>query len=501
VNASPRPPATPGRTAPCQAACPIGTEAWRYVAHLARGEYEQAYQAIREANPFPSVCARVCDHLCESRCRLGGSGNRPVAIRALKRFVTDRIDPASFKPQRQTLPGGAAVKVAVVGSGPAGLTCAHYLSLRGFKVTVFEAEDELGGMLIAGIPEYRLPHKILKQEIASLLDDNITVRASRALGRDFTIDDLFAEGYRAVFLGLGAHRSRKLGIEGEDAKGVHPAMPFLRAWNRKGTKLARGHVGVIGGGNSAIDAARVALRQPGVTSVTLFYRRSREEMPAFPSEIEAALEEGVKRQPRVSPARILTTGGRVSSVVFTRNTLGKLDASGRRSFSALPGSDHEVPLDTVVAAIGEQLHTYGSMDHEGLGATKQGTLVAEAETLLTPRPGVFAGSDVVTGPSSVVGAIAAGKRAATMIYRHIFGEPLKQPALVTQPTHFVEPLEISAEELDAIRRSDPPVIALKDRRTSFAEVELGFKEEDARREARRCLRCDLEFTRRHKHAN
>jgi NADH-quinone oxidoreductase subunit F len=487
--------------APCQSACPIGTEAWRYVAHLARGEYEQAYLAIREQNPFPSVCARVCDHQCEGRCKLGASGNRAVAIRALKRFITDRIDPLLFKPEHAKLPDGRELQIAVVGSGPAGLTAAHYLSLRGFKVTVFEADDEPGGMLVAGVPEYRLPRATLRKEIASLLDENITLRCGTALGRDFTIDQLFAQGFRAVFLGLGAHRSRRLGVEGEDAKGVYPAMPFLRAFNLRGESLARGRVGIIGGGNSAVDAARVALRQGGVESVTIFYRRSREEMPAFAGEVAAALEEGVQLVELVSPARVITDDGRVTAVELTRNALGKLEPSGRRSFVPLPGTEHRVQLDTLIAAIGEQLHMYGSMDAEGLGVTKQGTLVADAETLASPRPGVFAGGDVVTGPSSVVNAIAAGKRAATMIYRHVYGETLKQPAEAHLPRHYVEPLAISADELDSIRRVDPPTIGMAKRRSTFAEVELGLGEDDARREAKRCLRCDLDFTKPHAHAN
>jgi NADH-quinone oxidoreductase subunit F len=487
--------------AACQSACPIGTEAWRYVAHLARGEYEEAYMVIRESNPFPSICARVCDHLCESRCRLAQTGNRSVAVRALKRFITDRIDPSIYKPKRQERPGAKQIKIAVVGSGPAGLTVAHFLSLKGYPVTVFEADDEPGGMLLAGVPEYRLPRDILRKEIASLLDENITVQCGKALGRDITIDGLFAEGYRAVFLGLGAHRSRRLNVEGEDARGVYPAMPFLRGFNLKGQHLAKGRVGVIGGGNSAVDAARVALRQPGVESVTIFYRRSREEMPAFPTEIEAALEEGVKLETLVSPTRILTEKNHLSAVELTRNALGKVDASGRRSFSPLAGTEHTVPLDTLVAAIGEQLLLFAPMGSEGIEVSRQGAVVVEDATLHTTRPGVFAGGDVVTGPSSVVKAIAAAKKAATMIDRYVWSEELKQPSAAVLPRDYVEPLVMSQEELDQVRRVEPLTVPLSRRRTTFEEVELTLSEEDARREARRCLRCDLDFTRpEHSHA-
>ena len=229
--------------APCQSACPIGTEAWRYVAHIARGEYVEAYRAIREANPFPSVCARVCDHPCEERCRLGTTGSRPVAIRALKRFITDRIDPAAYRPVRHAGTAMQASKVAIVGSGPAGLTAAHYLSLEGYDVTVLEADDRPGGMLVSGIPSYRLRREVLEKEIAALLDENITLRCNTALGRDFTVQGLLDDGFQAVFLALGAHKSRRLNIEGEDIMGVYPALQFLKTFNLRGERLAKGPPG------------------------------------------------------------------------------------------------------------------------------------------------------------------------------------------------------------------------------------------------------------------
>jgi NADH-quinone oxidoreductase subunit F len=479
----------------CQAACPIGTEAWRYVAHLARGEYQEAYAAIREQNPFPSVCARVCDHKCESRCKLATTGNRPVAIRALKRFITDRSDPRSFKPERVKRDDRAADRVAIVGAGPAGLTAAHYLSLKGFRVTVYEAENEPGGMLMAGVPAYRLPRDVLRREIAALLDDpNINLKLSSALGRDFTIDELFAEGHKAVFLALGAHRSRKLNVDGEDLPGATPAMPFLRAFNLRGEHQARGRVAIIGGGNSAIDAARVALRQPGVEEVTIYYRRSRQEMPAFQPEIDAALEEGVKLELLLSPTRIQSRDGRVAGVTFTRNRLGALDTTGRRSFEAVPGSEVVVSCDTLIVAIGEQVLSFNPAGSEGIEVTRQGTLAADRDSLATARPGVFAGGDVVSGPNTVVDAIAAGKRVALMIERHLRNEELIQPAAISVPRVHIPASSLSAEELESIRRVELPMIDMKDRRAGFAEVELCLSEADARREASRCLRCDLEFT-------
>jgi len=480
--------------APCQAACPIGTEAWRYVAHIARGEYEDAYKVIREENPFPSVCARVCDHKCESRCRLGTSGNRAVAIRALKRFVTERFDPKDYPATRKPTNGNGKFPVAVVGTGPAGLTAAHYLSREGYKVTVVEAESKAGGMMLSGVPAYRLPRDVLQREIDAILDDNVTLRCNTVFGKDVTVDSLFDEGHKAIFLALGAHRSRKLDVEGEDAQGVYPSMRFLKAWNLKGENLARGRVGVIGGGNSAIDAARVALRQPGVDNVTIFYRRTEKEMPAFASEVEAAREEGIEIVTLVSPTKVVQRDGTLSGIELLNNRLGKLDASGRRRPIPVEGSEHVVGVDTLVVAIGEQIQPFamdGSMD---IKVSKWGTIVNDDETLQTTRKGVFAGGDVVTGPNTVVDAIAAGKRVAMMIDRYLHEQELRQPADVRTPRIYVQPEVMSEQELETIRRAEPPTAAMDARRSGFTEVELVLSEKEAKTEAHRCLRCDLDFT-------
>jgi NADH-quinone oxidoreductase subunit F len=478
---------------PCQSACPIGTEAWRYVAHLARGEYEEAYRVIRESNPFPSVCARVCDHTCEAHCKLGTTGDRPVAIRALKRFITDNVDPSTYKLVRVIRADKASPKVAIVGSGPAGLTAAHYLSLEGYKVTVYESEKSPGGMLTCGIPAYRLPRKIIQKEIESLLDENITLQCSKSLGEDMTIDSLFESGFKAVFLAVGAHKSRKLNIEGEGVSGVHPAIKYLKDYNLRGKNAARGRVGVIGGGDSAVDAARVALRQQGVQSVTILYRRTRQEMPALAGEVDAAIDEGVKFETLVSPLKILSKNGRLVGVTCIRNELGSVDASGRRNPVPVAGSEFTTQFDTLIVTIGDvpDIDFISSM---GIEVTEKGAVRYDKETLCTSRPGVFAGGDVVTGPNTVVRAIAAGKRAAQMIDRYVRGETLKQPEIVKLPQAHVEPCALSEVELNQIRRAEPPLVAMEERRSSFVEVELTLSEDDARREARRCLRCDLEFT-------
>lgn len=482
--------------APCHSTCPIGTEAWRYIAHIARGEYDEAYHAIREANPFPSICARVCNHPCESKCRAGASGGQPIAIRALKRFVTERSDPFSFVPQRERRATDDSARVAVVGAGPAGLTAAHYLSLKGYRVTVFDAERKPGGMMFTAIPAYRLPREVIEREIEALLDENITLKLNTALGGQITVDGLLKDGFKAVFLALGAHKSKPLKIEGEDSDGVYPSIQFLRSLNVLGKKLAKGAVGVIGGGNSALDSARAALRQEGVSSVTIFYRRTRAEMPAYAEEIEAALEEGIKIETLVAPAKILARGGRLAGLRCQRNSLGEPDASGRRRPVPIPGSEFDTPLDTLVVAISESsdidcLSVASLMKIETDEAA--GTVVVDPETLATNRPGVFAGGDIVTGPNTIVDAIAAGKRAAVMIDRFVRGEALHQPARVRLPEVFVEPAPADPDEEDDGRRVEVPRANVEWRRRGFAEVEMALTVAEARREARRCLRCDLEF--------
>ncbi|MCP4653851.1 MAG: FAD-dependent oxidoreductase, partial [bacterium] len=326
------------------------------------------------------------------------------------------------------------------GAGPAGLSCAHYLSLMGYRVTLFEAESEPGGMLYSAIPGYRLPREVMRREIHALLDDNITLRCNTELGSDITLDRLLAAGYGAVFVALGAHKSLRLGLENEDVAGVIPSIRFLKAFNMSGEELARGRVGVVGGGNSAVDAARVALRQEGVERVTLFYRRTIAEMPAFAEEVEAAIQEGVRIVPLITPVRILTRNGDLAGIECIANRLGELDASGRRAPVAVPGSESTEELDTLIIAISEGSDTdcVAVAGANRLEVSRGGTIVVDPATLRTNRPGVFAGGDVVTGPNTVVDAIAAGKRTAAMIHRHLGGKPLVQPAEPLIPQTYVE---------------------------------------------------------------
>ena len=482
--------------APCQSACPVGTEAWRYVAHIARGEYDEAYNTIREANPFPSVCSRVCHHPCEDKCRAGTTEGDPIAIRALKRFVTDRIDPSSYKPKRTAWTDGEPPQVAIIGSGPAGLTTAHYLSLKGYKVTIFEAEDKPGGMLYCAIPSYRLPKDLIDKEIKSLLDDNITLKCNTALGREITVDGLLEDGFKAVFLALGAHKSKPLHLENEDIEGVFPSIQFLKSCNIKNQQLARGKVGVIGGGNSAIDAARMAIRQNDVESVTIFYRRTREEMPAFGEEIEAADQEGIKIITLVTPSKVIASDGRLTGLECVKNELGDIDSSGRRRPVPIQNTEYIVGLDTLIVAIGEDsgIDAIAPARMSRIETTKWNTVKSNPQTLLTNRPGVFAGGDVVRGPNTVIEAIADGKKAAIMIDRFIRNEQMIQPSEPYIPSIYIEPA-ISADEIISNKRIETQRAPAEWRKRNFAEVEVSLSIDEATCEAKRCLRCDLEFTR------
>ncbi len=474
----------------CQNACPVGTEAWRYVAEIARGDFEGAYSTIRHANPFPSICARVCDHPCESACSLGATGGEAIAIRSLKRFAVEQVDPSVYKTEVKPAKDDAT-RIAVIGAGPSGLTAAHYLSLQGYKVTVFEKEKKPGGMLTSAIPEYRLPREKLEKEIYSLLNDNIELKCNMALGKKITVDGLLKDGYKAVYLAIGSHKSYNLGLKGENSRGILAGLDFLKAYNLDGKTLAKGKVGIIGGGNSAIDAARTALRQKGVESVTVFYRRTENEMPAYKEEIDAAIEEGVDIKTLVTPTSVIRKDGTLQGMEFIQNSLEGKDSSGRPKPVPIQGSEFSVDLDTLIVAISEQPESEVIKD---LGCNKWGALSVNEESLLTGKKGVFGGGDVVTGPSTVIEAIAAGKKAALMIARYLEGKSLRIPQEVELPEVFIKPVESDAAEEDTPARAKAPMLPVAKRLNSFEEVELTLSEKDAIREARRCMRCDLEFT-------
>ncbi|MBM3183348.1 MAG: FAD-dependent oxidoreductase, partial [Chloroflexi bacterium] len=388
---------------PCQVACPLHMDIREYVDLAAQGRIMEALQVIREGNPFPSICAYVCTHACESSCRRG-QVDQPVAIRALKRFAVEFGGDRMIRAEAETT---QVEKVAIVGSGPAGMACAYYLRKLGYPVTIFEAQSEIGGMLRVGIPQYRLPREVLDTEAQRLTQMGIEIRTNT---RVVSLDLLFEMSYKAVFITIGAHQSLRLGIEGEDLPGVIDGATFLREVNL-GLKPALGKkAAVVGGGNVAIDAARTALRL-GTQKVTILYRRSRAEMPADPSEIEQALEEGIEILFLAAPIRIERRKGKLS-ITCIKMELGEPDSSGRRQPVPIKDSEFNIEVESLVTAIGQAPQT--PQDFR-LRIGRGSTIQVDPVTLTTNRPGIFAGGDAVTGPATVTEALAAGRLAALRI--------------------------------------------------------------------------------------
>jgi NADH-quinone oxidoreductase subunit F len=478
-------------SSPCQHTCPIDTEAALYISLIAQKKYQDALQIIKKDNPFASVLARVCHHPCEVKCR-AAEGGEAIKIRNLKRFVTDYGLSKGWMLKAEAVPKNRKGKMAVVGSGPAGLTCAFYLAQKGYEVTVFEKHPVAGGMLAVGIPGFRLPREILNTDIDYIKSAGVEIRTNCTIGEDLTLDDLLSQGYKAVFVATGAHKSLTLGIPGEDSDGVLYGMEVLTAINSgKKIKLGR-RVGVIGGGNSAVDAARAVLRSQSVESVSIFYRRTRKEMPAYEEEVDAALEEGVNIQFLTAPKRIVTENGKLFGCEFMKMKMGEVDDSGRRRPIPVEGSEFTTELDTLIVSIGEEPDTSFARKASGLDFSKWGTLVVDSETLVSSRKEIFAGGDVVTGPNTVVDAVASGKIAAESIDQLLSGRPLEREYRLTRPSRYEEPVELSEEEAAEAKPPSMPHLASEERKGNFKEVELGLNEKQAIKEARRCLRCDLE---------
>jgi len=384
-------------------------------------------------------------------------------------------------------------RIAVVGSGPAGLNAAYHLGRRGYRVTIFEALPVPGGMLSVGIPAFRLPREIIDYDIRFICQHNVEIQTGKALGRDFTIDSLLKEGYKSVLLALGAHGNTRLGIPGEDAQGVLPGVAFLRRVNlgedvEVGTKVA-----VIGGGDVAIDASRMALRL-GAKEVDIVYRRTQEEMPANVEEIEEAEDEKIRMLYLLAPTRILTDNGRVKGMECIRMELGDYDESGRRRPIPVKGSEFVLDVDTVIPEIGYKPELTCLPNDKGLEITRSGTLSADPISLATPIAGVFAAGDVVTGPSTIVQAMEKGYQAALSIDRYIKGQDLYENRVFRPMRRAGVPRdEVEGEEVEAIKpRARMPYMGVGRRVRTFSEVNLGFGEETAIHEAKRCLRCDME---------
>jgi len=463
---------------PCRAACPAGVNAQGYTALISQGKFKEAIEVLRRTMPFAGVCGRVCTHPCETDCERG-KVDEPIAIRSLKRFMADyelKVGREKAAPAEKTKDN----KVAIIGSGPAGLACAYDLVRQGYPVTVFEAAPQSGGLLRYGIPSYRLPNEIVDNEISYIEELGVDIKTNTPVKE---LDELFNQGYKAIFLATGAGTSVKMGIANEDARGVIQSLDFLEQAN-SGEKVDLGNrVAVIGGGNAAVDAARVAKRL-GAKEVSIVYRRSRAEMPAIETEVDEAEQEGIKLHILAAPVEVLTENGQLTSIQCIRMELGEPDASGRRRPIPVKGSEFNMDVDNVIIAIGQRVDK--TMLPEGLEYTGWGTLSVDPITLQTNIEGVFSGGDVVSGPADVIASIAAGKESAISIDRYLSGIDLKEG----RPTTIKIVTEVSKEGVEIKARVAMPILEL-DKRGDFAEVELGFDEKTAIEEAKRCLNCGV----------
>jgi len=511
---------------PCMQACPVHTQAGRYVSLIAEGKYEDAYRYARMPNPFASICGRVCGHPCEPACRRG-EFDLPISIRALKRFVTERHGPESRNPidvfSNKSRPNNAE-KVAVIGSGPAGMSAAHDLALLGYPVTVFEAAAVPGGMMHLGIPEYRLPRDVLQAQIREILDLGPQLKLNMRLGKDFTLEDLRRQGYQAVLMAFGLHRSRDLNLPGHELDGVVKGIDFLLNVNL-GYRFEVGKkVVVIGGGNVAIDVARSAMREQqqklvtdmasvvlpneltssemdvamkefmdvsraalrmGAREVQLVCLESRAEMPASEEEIEEGVLEGMKLYPSLGPKQFIGANGRLTGLEVTR-CLSVFDENKRFNPKFAPGTEFVIPCDTVILAIGQSSDVSFLTPADGVETTRQGTLKINPDTLMTTAPGIFAAGDIAFGPRLIINAVADGKKAAVEIDKYLRGPEWKPKSRYVQVT-VLDHHEMAAH-YDEYSRLSVPVLPI-DRRTGVAEVETGYTEAQARSEASRCLRC------------
>ena len=505
---------------PCMAACPVHTEAGRYVALIEEGRYREAYHVARRPNPFASICGRICAAPCEQACRLGKL-DQPIAIRALKRFACERygvesmLDLEKLKEVFGKSVRKNGIKVAVLGAGPAGLSCAHDLALLGYEVTVFEAQSVAGGMLRLGVPEYRLPRELIRLEVNAILSLGVELKLNAAVGRDFSLADLQRQGFQAFFISIGAHKSRDLQIEGVELDGVLRAVDFLLNVNL-GYRVELGKkVIVIGGGNVALDVARTAARQErvevghvtevaealdvarsavrfGAKEVHLVCLEDWKEMPASTDEISEAREERIEIHPRRGPNRIIGRDGAVAGLE-TVDCVSVFDDHGRFNPKFAPHTEKIMDADTVIMAIGQTSDLSWIHPGDGIEVTPRNTIKVDPATLATTAPGVFAGGDVSFGPRNAIDAIANGKKAARSIHHYCTRDKIEGVELVLSERE----AEIIVYDTKKYKRSwgyektqrvPIPVLPI-DRRIGVSQIELGYTEEQAIEEASRCLHC------------
>ena len=497
----------------CMMACPVHTEAGRYVNLIAEGRYEEAYRVARAPNPFASICGRICAAPCEAACRRGKL-DQPIAIRALKRFVTERfgveslIDVIKLQELFRTQIKPKDKKVAIIGAGPSGLSCAHDLALMGYQVTVFEKQQVPGGMLRLGIPEYRLPRELIRMEVNAILSLGINLELGKVFGHDFFLKDLRTAGYDAIFIAMGAHKSRILNIEGSNADGILNAVDYLLNVNL-GYRVDLGEkIVVIGGGNVAFDVARSVARREkpeslassditaaldvarsavrfGAKKVDMVVLESRDEMLADEEEIGQALEERIMIHNAVGPKRILTRNGKVEGLEIW-NVDSIFDKEGRFNPQFVSGSERVIEADSIIISIGQLPDLSFIQPDDGIVVSPRGMIEIDPETLATSSKGVFAGGDVAFGPRIAISAIADGRRAASSINTYLGGTESAQSEI--KITCFNTATYQPQPGYTQIPRQPIPNLPLE-RRVGIAQVELGYNEELARREASRCFRC------------
>ena len=478
----------PTGTAPCKAACPAHVPVQGYLKLAAQGRYTDALELIKKENPFPAVCGRICNKRCEAECTRG-SVDEAVAIDEVKRFIADHDmnEATRFVPKMVNQIGRPYTeKIAIIGAGPAGMSCAYYLANKGYPVTVFDRNPVPGGMLTLGIPAFRLEKDVLNAEIDILREMGVEFRCGVEVGKDVTIQQLRDEGYKGFYLAIGAQKSAKLNIPGEELEGVFGGVEFLREVNL-GNKPAIGkRCAVIGGGNVAMDVCRSAVRL-GAEETYIIYRRSQDEMPADPEEVKEAMEEGVKFRFLNAPVEIIGRDGKVSALKVEAMELGEPDEKGRRRPIGT-GKFETIELDSVIGAIGQTVD-WGGLDVGRLVTTKKGTAEADALTYQTAQPDIFVGGDCYTGPSFAINAIAAGKEAAISLHRYVHpGQTLtagrdRREYRALDKEHVM--LDVASFDND--RRQEPGYNAAKAK--TFADARVTFTEEQVRKECARCLGC------------
>ena len=469
-------------TSSCKVGCPAHIDVQGYVNLAVKGKFQEALRLIKLVNPFPSICGRVCPHPCESDCSRNQI-DQSVAIRSVERFLAD-LDLKSDNRFTPAIKEKKEEKVAIVGSGPAGLTCAYYLAQEGYRVTVFEKAPVLGGMLSTGIPSYRLPREVVEAEIQLIRDMGVTMKTGLEVGKDKTIAQLRREGFKAFFIAIGAQECIQLGIEGEGLAGVHRGLEYLRQLNL-GKPVGLGkRVAVIGGGKAAMDAVRSA-RRLGADDAFIIYRRGLEEMPSRPEEIEECREEGISIKTLTQPVRFIGENGRLKAIECVKTRLTEPDRSGRRRAEPIPGSQFTIDVDDVITALGQETDWACLTPDCACRLTPWGTMNVDPMTLQSHDPDIFAGGDAVRGPQSVVGAIADGRQAAISMDRYIKGQDLRLDRDVA-----LNPIKEPQKGVyDPSARAQTLSLQIQDRIKNFEEVQIGFTKEVALQEAKRCISC------------